>query len=79
MLIGVFIGILALAGALLYRARWPSRVAGLSAPLLTDDMVRQIEETGYVDVDEPLDLEQIQEEETRFWQESAWDEPEEQL
>ena len=44
---------------------------------MTDDMVRQIEDAGYIDVDEPLDLEEIQEEEERFWEEAPWEEPEE--
>lgn len=44
---------------------------------LTDEMVRQIEEVGYVELDEPLDLQEIQEEEERFWEEAPWEEPEE--
>jgi hypothetical protein len=45
---------------------------------VTDDMIRQIEERGSVDVEEeePLDFETIEEEEARFWEET-WDEPEE--
>ena len=45
---------------------------------VTDDMIRQIEERGRVDVEEeePLDFETIEEEEARFWEET-WDEPEE--
>jgi hypothetical protein len=72
---GVLLGILVLAGGLIYRSRL-SRVVGSSDPMLSDDMVRQIEESGWVEVDEPLDLEEIQEEEARFWEE-PWDEPEE--
>jgi hypothetical protein len=44
--------------------------------VLTDDMIRQIEERGRVELDEPLDLGQIQEEEARFWEEH-WDDPDE--
>jgi hypothetical protein len=44
---------------------------------LTDDMVRQIEERGHIDVDEPLDLEEIQDEEARFWEEQPWEETDE--
>jgi hypothetical protein len=44
--------------------------------VLTDDMIRQIEERGRVELDEPLDLDQIQEEEARFWEEH-WDDPDE--
>jgi hypothetical protein len=43
---------------------------------LRDDDIRQIEERGRVEVDEPLDLRHIQEEERRF-REETWDEPEE--
>lgn len=67
--IAIFLGMLAFAGALVYRARWPQ--ASLSAPILTDDMVRQIEQAGYIDLDEPLDLEQIQDEEARFWEDEG--------
>ncbi len=43
---------------------------------VTDDVLRQIEEQGRVEVDEPLDLEEIRDEEDRFWGE-PWDEPDE--
>jgi hypothetical protein len=76
MFISLTLALLALAGGLIYRARL-DRASGAGSPLLTDDMVRQIEESGYVDVDEPLDLEQIQEEEERFWEEQPWEEPDE--
>jgi hypothetical protein len=46
------------------------------AAALSDDMVRQIEERGFVDVDDPLDHDTIQEEEARFWDE-PWDEADE--
>lgn len=55
------------------RVRWMSG----TSRTLTDEMVRQIEESGYVDVDEPLDLEEIQEEEARFWEEQPWEETDE--
>jgi hypothetical protein len=70
-IISAFIGILALGACLVYRARWPWLTD--SAASLSDEMVRQIEEAGYVDVDEPLDLEQIQDEEARFWDEAPWE------
>lgn len=44
--------------------------------VLTDDMVRRIEEHGSVEAEEPLNWEEIRAEEERFWEES-WDEPEE--
>jgi hypothetical protein len=71
----VLLGVLALAAGLVYRSRL-TRVIRSGDPVLTDDMVRQIEEQGQVDVDDPLDLEQIQDEEARFWEEQ-WDEPDE--
>ena len=45
---------------------------------LTDDMIRQIEEEGrlHIDDSEPLDLDEIREQEEQFWEES-WDEPDE--
>jgi hypothetical protein len=73
--IASILGILALAGGLMYRAR---RLRALRTPrILTDDMVRQIEESGHIDVDEPLDLEEIQDEEARFWEEQPWEETDE--
>ena len=43
---------------------------------VTDDMIQRIVDEGRVEVDEPLDLKAIEDEETRFWEET-WDEPEE--
>jgi hypothetical protein len=43
---------------------------------LTDEQIRAIENEGRVDLEDPLDLDRIRDEETRFWEES-WDEPEE--
>lgn len=45
---------------------------------LSDEMVRRIEREGSVRFEppEPLDLEEIREEEDAFW-EQTWDEPEE--
>ena len=42
---------------------------------LSDAAIRQIEASGRVEVDEPLDLQEAAHEEERFWGES-WDEPE---
>lgn len=75
MYIGVLIGFLALAAGLLYRSRL-TRSIGSGEPMLTDELVRQIEESGWVELDEPLDMREIQEEEARFWEE-PWDEPDE--
>lgn len=43
---------------------------------LSDDAIREIEERGRLELEEPLDREHIHEEEQRFWEES-WDEPDE--
>jgi hypothetical protein len=73
--LGITIGMLALLGGVLYRVRLMRAVTPPRA--LTDDMVRQIEESGWVEVDEPLDFEAIREEEERFLEEEAWEEPDE--
>jgi hypothetical protein len=43
---------------------------------ITDDMIRSIVDRGRIEVEEPLDFDAIQDEESRFWEET-WDEPEE--
>ncbi len=43
---------------------------------VTDEMIQRIERHGQIEMDEPLDLEAIEDEEARFWEET-WDEPEE--
>jgi hypothetical protein len=72
---GLLIGVLALAAGLVYRSRLNEAI-GSGQAVLSDDMIRQIEEGGSVELDEPLDLDEIQEEEARFWEE-PWDEPDE--
>ena len=64
------------AGLKTYAHRRAALAAGL--PSLDDDAVRTLVETGAltIEVDEPLDLREIGEEEERFWSE-RWDEPEE--
>lgn len=42
---------------------------------LDEGAIRQIEASGRVEIEEPLDLSEAAEEEDRFWSES-WDEPE---
>lgn len=46
---------------------------------LSDDDVRQIEEGGlfFREDDEPLDMDEIREEEERFWASESWDRAEE--
>ena len=63
------------AGWSLYVRR--KRLLAPRAPALDDDAIQRILETGelFVDEDEPLNLDSIDEEEQRFWSET-WDEPE---
>ena len=45
---------------------------------LDDDMIRQIEQQGWVRFeDEALDLDEIDREERAFWEEERWDQSEE--
>lgn len=59
------------------RSRLRERLAA-EEPRVDDDAVKRILETGRLvtDDDEPLDWEEIEEEERRFWSE-RWDEPDE--
>ena len=68
---------LVIAAAILWRLRLKRRLE-VRDPRVDDDAVRAILETGMLrdDTPEPLDLDDIEEEERRFWSES-WDEPEE--
>ncbi len=68
---------LVIAAAIALRVRLRRRL-GISDPRVDDDAVRSILETGVLrdDTPEPLDLDEIEEEERRFWSE-PWDEPEE--
>ncbi len=69
-----FLGLLALVAAFAYlRRRWAAR----QGPRVTDEVIRQIEGRGSVELDEPLDMEEIDTEERRFWDEETWDESEE--
>jgi hypothetical protein len=66
------------AGAVLVAGAWYAgrrRLRRLRDAELSDAAIRQIEASGRVDVDEPLDLDEAAEEEERFWGET-WDEPE---
>lgn len=70
----LLIGLLALVAGVLYLLR-RAEVRRQRQAGVTDELLRRIEEHGRVEMDEPLDLEEIQREEDRFWAES-WDEPE---
>ena len=69
------LALLALAGGLAYRRRIRDYIGG-GRDRIDDDMIRRIEEQGSVEVEEPLDLDEVRLEEERFWSES-WDTPEE--
>lgn len=76
-LIWAALGVMVVLGGLGVRRRLRERRAD-TEPGLDDEAIRRIVETGTLTVDEepPLDLEEIEEEEERFWSEK-WDEPEE--
>ncbi|MDX1674152.1 MAG: hypothetical protein R3314_05045 [Longimicrobiales bacterium] len=72
------IGWLFAVGALLVAGAWLGvrhRLRQLRDRELTDGAIRQIEASGRLEVDEPLDLDEAAAEEERFWGET-WDEPE---
>jgi hypothetical protein len=73
-LIWTGLGALVVIGGLAVRRRID---ASRGRPVLDDDAVRRIVDTGRLSVDEdpPLDIDEIEEAEDRFWSES-WDEPE---
>lgn len=64
-------------GAVLVVAAWYGnrrRLRRLKGRGLSEGAIRQIEVSGRVEMDEPLDLDEAAEEEARFWGET-WDEP----
>jgi hypothetical protein len=64
--------LVALAGVFYLR-----RLRGLkNSDRVTDEMITRIESVGRVEVEDPLDLGEVAEEERKFWEET-WDEPEE--
>ena len=76
MYFGMLLALLAVGGGLLYRSRLGRVVRG-DRPLITDELLRQIEAGGEVEIDEPLDHDEIREEEARFLDEYQWEEPDE--
>ena len=68
------LALLGAAAAIVMRRRIRDYVAG--PDVLDDDMIRRIEQEGVVEVEEPLDLDEVREEEERFWSET-WDIPDE--
>lgn len=72
MLIGSVLALLVVIAAVLYTRR-----IARASTVLDDETLRAIEDHGYVEVDEPLDLDLIREEERQFLEEERWDEAEE--
>jgi hypothetical protein len=72
--IGYLGAILAAVAAIffLYR-RHIRRRASRRSGRVGDAEIRAILEHGRVDVEEPLDLQEIREEEKRFWDEERWE------
>lgn len=70
-------GLLVLAAGVRMRRNRREEISDV--PGVDDDDIRRILETGVLarEEDEPLDLEEIEEEERRFWEESEWDQAEE--
>jgi hypothetical protein len=75
-LLFIAFALLVMVAGILYRRRL-SALRDRDTTQLTDDMVRRIEERGWLEAEEPLDWEEIREEEERFWKES-WDEPDDE-
>lgn len=70
------LGLLAVVGGAVVRRKLGASLED-AEPAVDDDAVRRILETGTLTLDQepPLDMEEIEEEEERFWSET-WDEPE---
>lgn len=77
-LLSAFLVGLAVASGIRLRVRIRRRLGRSRPPVVDDEAVRAILERGVVvtDEDEPLDYDEIDEEERRFWSES-WDDPDE--
>jgi hypothetical protein len=71
------LAVLAFAAGVSLRVRLRDEVSQ-PRPVVDDDAIRSILSTGRLatDEDEPLEAQEIDEEERRFWSEN-WDEPEE--
>ncbi|HEX6559892.1 MAG TPA: hypothetical protein VF021_10530 [Longimicrobiales bacterium] len=72
----VIIAVIGIVAILRNRRRLDAyRPAG--SRLLSDDQIRQVEERGWIELDEPLNYDDIEDEEARFWEETSWEEPDE--
>jgi hypothetical protein len=77
-LFSAFLVGLAVASGVRFRVRLKRRLRR-SSPVVDDDALRRILEEGRLSTDEdaPLDYDEIDEEERRFWSSDSWDEPDE--
>lgn len=73
-LAGLFVGVVLVVGWLRIRGDLPS---GSGVPSVDDEALRRILDDGRLEADDPLDLERVEEEERRFWEEERWDDAEE--
>ena len=71
----LLLAVLAIAGGAIYRRRIADYVGGRER--LDDDMIRRIERDGRVEVEDPIDIDEVRLEEEKFWSET-WDTPEEE-
>lgn len=75
----VFGGVLVVAAGLRLRKRLAKGSGPTVGPLIDDEAVGRIVEEGVLEDDdeEPLDHDEIGDEERRFWEEEEWDDAEE--
>jgi len=73
--LGILGAALALIGWLAHRRRF-GRYTADSRTSLDDDLIRRIERDGRIELDEPIDRDEVRAEEERFWSET-WDRPDE--
>lgn len=71
----LLLALLAVAGGVVYRRRLGEYVGGRGDDL-DDEMIHRIETEGTLDLEDPIDMDEVRLEEERFWSES-WDTPEE--
>ena len=72
----LLLGLLAIVAAAVYRFRLRRYRCARTDLHVDDEMIRRIEHEGAIEIDEPIDLDHVREEEQRFWEE-VWDDPEE--
>ena len=74
----VFGGVLVVAAGLRLRKRLAEGSGATVGPRIDEDAIERIVEEGVLEDDEePLDHDEIDDEERRFWEEEEWDDAEE--